>query len=295
MDNSNQLFDQIKKAVEKNEAQTFSNAEKVWQNVASKLDQEQLQTDKKMWQKWAVAASFLLLITIGYQSFIVDNTTTISPTNDVVLKDSLPFETQDTTQEPSFLKTEEAVVLQMPKRNPLIQADAVPEVDMQPDETTLAMAAPDAEIAEESNILSKSTNQKLKVNPMFLNGIEAKVVDGAVSAQDKKTPPLVVMDGYLQSDSLETAAAVKAFAASKSIDLEDITILNNPLYIIDGHYYDEESLFGTHPTSPYYPLKKQLIESILILQDEKAMANYGEMGKNGVVIIKTKYGKPVHH
>ena len=56
--------------------------------------------------------------------------------------------------------------------------------------------------------------------------------------------------------------------------------------------YSEEELFGPNPTSPYSPLNKQLIETISILQDEKAVSIYGEKGKNGVVIITTKDGKP---
>jgi outer membrane cobalamin receptor len=52
-------------------------------------------------------------------------------------------------------------------------------------------------------------------------------------------------------------------------------------------------MFGKNPTSPYAPLSKQKIESISIVQGEKAVAMFGKKGINGVVIIYTKDGKPV--
>ena len=69
-------------------------------------------------------------------------------------------------------------------------------------------------------------------------------------------------------------------------------MLPDPLYIINGVSYSEKELFGSKPSSPYAPLSKLKIETISILQDEKATAIYGEKGKKGVVIITTKTGKP---
>ena len=56
--------------------------------------------------------------------------------------------------------------------------------------------------------------------------------------------------------------------------------------------YTEQELFGPNPTSPYTPLSEQEIDSITVLQQEKAITIYGQKGKKGVVIISTKNGKP---
>jgi TonB-dependent SusC/RagA subfamily outer membrane receptor len=51
-------------------------------------------------------------------------------------------------------------------------------------------------------------------------------------------------------------------------------------------------VFGPNPTCPYAPLKDQPIESVTVLQAEKAIEIYGKKAENGVVIITTKTGKP---
>ncbi|MFY8187888.1 MAG: hypothetical protein ACOVLC_08005 [Flavobacterium sp.] len=75
-------------------------------------------------------------------------------------------------------------------------------------------------------------------------------------------------------------------------EIEEIRVLNEPLYIINGVEYSEQEVFGPKPTSPYSPLDKQKIETVSILQDEEAVSKYGDKGKKGVVIITTKDGKP---
>ena len=41
--------------------------EKVWSRVEEKLDKKELKKASQLWKKWAVAASILLGISIGYQ------------------------------------------------------------------------------------------------------------------------------------------------------------------------------------------------------------------------------------
>ena len=90
----------------------------------------------------------------------------------------------------------------------------------------------------------------------------------------------------------------KSYNAEKELDkinseeIADTTYLPNPLYIINGIEYSEESLFGKNPTSPYAPLDKQKITSTNILKPADATKNYGKKGENGIVIITTKDGKP---
>ena len=95
----------------------------------------------------------------------------------------------------------------------------------------------------------------------------------------KKDDPLVVVDG-------------KAVADYNAEDAESIVYLKNPLYIINGTEYTEQEVFGPNPSCPYAPIKNQEIESVTVLQADKAVDTYGKKGENGVVIITTKDGKP---
>jgi hypothetical protein len=99
----------------------------------------------------------------------------------------------------------------------------------------------------------------------------------------------VVIDGVAMDKSYN---AKKELNKINDEDVEEFTYLPNPLYIINGIEYSEESLFGKNPTSPYAPLDKQKITSTNILKPADATKIYGKKGKNGIVIITTKDGKP---
>ena len=105
--------------------------------------------------------------------------------------------------------------------------------------------------------------------------------------QDSRNAPLVVVDGKPIANSKKSGEEIVSELDKEAFDT---VYLKEPLYIINGAYYSEESLFGKNPTSPYAPLDKQEIKTIKILQDENATAVYGEKGKKGVVIITTKTG-----
>ena len=62
------------------------------------------------------------------------------------------------------------------------------------------------------------------------------------------------------------------------IQVDSLNKANSPLFIVDG----QES------TNPMKDLNPRDIESITVLKDESATSLYGEKGKNGVIIIKTK-------
>src|SRR5690606_5679214 len=70
---------------------------------------------------------------------------------------------------------------------------------------------------------------------------------------------------------------------------------NNPLYIIDGVFINNQNLstasLGGQTTNPLADLNPNDIESIEILKDANATAIYGARGANGVVLITTKRGK----
>lgn len=100
----------------------------------------------------------------------------------------------------------------------------------------------------------------------------------------KKDDPLLVID--------DKAEDLQNIGKLNPEDVESIVVLAEPLYIINGVEYSEKEVFGPNPTSPYSPLNEQDIETISILQKEKATEIYGKKGEKGVVIITTKNGKP---
>ncbi len=110
---------------------------------------------------------------------------------------------------------------------------------------------------------------------------KSKIAKVAPVQQNKE---LIVIDGVVtDKEELESIS---------DEEIADKTYLPNPLYIINGSEYSEESLFGKNPTSPYAPLDKQKITSTTILKAADATKIYGKKGEKGIVIITTKDGKP---
>ena len=77
-------------------------------------------------------------------------------------------------------------------------------------------------------------------------------------------------------------------------NLGEANEFSDPLYVIDGVPTDLQSLAGYDVTNSDYlaSLNPDDIESIDILKDASAAAIYGSRGANGVIIIKTKGGRP---
>jgi hypothetical protein len=125
------------------------------------------------------------------------------------------------------------------------------------------------------------------------NEIEAKS-DKAIKVSLNKNTPLVVIDGKAITSRANSRKddGKKALSDFDDDEIETIVELKEPLYVINGVYYSEEELFGANPTSPYAPLDKQEIETIVVLQEKDAVPVYGEKGRKGVVIVSTKNGKP---
>lgn len=126
------------------------------------------------------------------------------------------------------------------------------------------------------------------------NEIEAKQ-DKPSGLLANKNAPLVVIDGKAitsRANSINDSDK-KALSDLDDDEIENVVELKEPLYVINGVYYSEEELFGSNPTSPYAPLSKQEIETIVVLQEKDAVPVYGEKGRKGVVIVSTKNGKPL--
>ncbi len=75
-----------------------------------------------------------------------------------------------------------------------------------------------------------------------------------------------------------------------------ITAGNDPLYIIDGVFINNENLqglsrgLGGQTPNPLSDINPEDIESVSVLKDANATAIYGARGANGVILITTKRG-----
>jgi hypothetical protein len=286
----NKLFNQIKSAAENAEAKEFPAMEKVWQRVEEKLDKKE---DKKAiwrWKKIAVAASLLLFGTLGYQFLKNDpnhnklqETVTVTDsikktklqTNDIVI--AVPMN--------PAIKKDAAQILQKQLASSQIALEESPNPGSPVTEDSIAgqkgyLEAPAAtqstyDLKYNFQAESKSKTETIKDVELFMDK------NGKVS-NAKKEDPLVIIEEKVSRKKLENL----------QFDDDSLVVLDDPLYIINGVEYTEQQVFGPNPTSPYTPLNQQEIETISVLQHEKAIEIYGDKGKKGVVIITTKNGKP---
>ncbi len=141
--------------------------------------------------------------------------------------------------------------------------------------STVAVSAP----AEVSTIANVSTVNEVTVtgyatsktasSPVVVEGKPVKATITTTSPA-ASSPKEVTVVGYATSTTTPATARLRA----KSSD--------NVLYIIDGKEATSEEVNALSPNE---------IESISVLKDENAVKLYGEKGRNGVIIIKTKTKK----
>ena len=279
------IFNQFKKAADNAESPEFASMEQVWSRVEAKLDQKELKQETALWKKWAIAASLLLIGTLGYQ-FLKKDAQVVNTNEIIVQKDSIPQTnsvvneaiTSEETAHPA-IKSEADKILKKQIISAPIVATAEPASTpnhFNSDSISNGFAVP-AVAAKNHAPQSAAMHDEAKTMEVFIDK------DNQVS-NAKKEKPLLVYNNKV--DNKQTVKEVEMD------DIESIVELPDPLYIINGVEYTEQELFGPNPTSPYTPLSEQEIDSITVLQQEKAMAAYGVKGKKGVVIISTKNGKP---
>lgn len=283
METENKLFHQIKSAAENAEGQNFPASEKVWSRVEEKLDNKVLASQNTLWKKIAVVACLLLVASVAYQ-LVVPSKQTVQPQNQTVTIDTLGEKPESTEQqgvakETLPIKTDAPEMHRELIKTPatIVVGDSI-HSKKQAAEATKHTAAP----------VSKNSGNWLGENNFESRGVvqqKSEIVESLpAQTPTKKDEPLYVVNGK--------ATSKKDRSGFDENDLESVLVLPDPLYIINGMRYTEQEVFGPNPTSPYSPLSKQHIETITILQEEKAISIYGEKGKKGVVIITTKDGKP---
>ena len=309
MDNQDKIFNKFKEAAENSEQKDFPGMDKVWARVEEKLDKKEDKKAISLWKKIAIAASLLLLISIGSQ-FIKSDKTTIQNST-VVNKEKTE---QNILEKNKAVVASDSVLIPKPEALKILDKQVttqnnVAENTAYVSEATGAGSA-DAIISEEpanapiqAEYALEEDNNNLKdkaaQNLDYSRTIEresAKVAFADKQTQvAKKSAPLIILNGnaIAHSDDQKRDKMMQAELPNlQPENVDSLVVLDAPLYIIDGIYYSENDLFGKNPTSPYAPLNKQEIKTITVLQDLEATSKYGEKGKKGVVIITTKTGKP---
>ena len=292
MGTEEKLYKKIQQAAENAEQKDFPGMEKIWARVEDKLETQTLQKEKHLWKKLAVAASVVLVGTLTF-FLLQEKENVIIPENTITAidssKNSIP--TPETANglvntSPEIKKDAEQILQQqIVIQNNIVINDTInykskKEVAL----PTIAMEEVQ-EVAKTS--LAPSYNNSMSNSASTNNsGYLAKgnrydiTMNSAETTQEKDknvaNDDLVVIDGKLTKKSPKNIS---------NADYESVIELKNPLYYINGVAYTEEELYGENPTSPYAPLSKQNIDTIVVLQPERAIPIYGEKGKNGVIII----------
>lgn len=315
MDNQDKIFNRFKEAAENASTKDFPGMEKIWSRVEEKLDRKEDKNTISLWKKIAVAASLLLVISLGYQ-FLKEDKKAVIPDSikTVTEKETIQNKQKDKTvisSDSQIVTKAEAVQIlekQIKEQNKVAinetRNTAYDSIKIRPAASpvfneVVAPVQAESDYAEEKEIaVSRS---KAKSEPSL--GYEKRMANESFKASaekaqsPRKSSPLVILNGNAISHSDESKRDKMMQNELPNLNpenIESLVVLEEPLYIIDGIYYSENDLFGKNPTSPYAPLNEQEIKTITILQDLEATAKYGEKGKKGVVIITTKTGKPAH-
>lgn len=310
MENQDKIFEQFKNAAQKAETKDFPEMEKIWSRVDAKLDTVVYKKQNNNWKKFAVAASVVLVGIIVFQ-FLKTEDQIMTPKNEIVVSDAKKEISPEAI-------TEENPIVSIEENNSIIKADAEKIIKKQIETNNVIVSAENCEdppmdktakemLVEASSTAERSkksaaaplrnnTNYVLKGRVFDAIGVSSSSQDAEEDKNTKseasqaKNPPLIVVDGKAITNSRKSPEKV---ISEINKDNVETVYLKEPLYIINGVHYTEESLFGENPTSPYAPLDQQQITKTEILQGQEAIEKYGKKGEKGVVIITTKTGKPV--
>ncbi|MFC4739685.1 hypothetical protein ACFO3U_06725 [Flavobacterium ponti] len=321
MKNEEKIYQKIKNASNKTEETFFPGMDKVWNRVEEKLDTKIIKKKSDLWKKLAIAASFLLFFTVGIQLFNTQKELTepiepkmnIEPTTEKVqdnienkldeekietIEVSPEVETFVNTSDIQANTTEPKAIISESKDESHDDVPAIIKNDYKISESAKTSFAAD-EIKADVQLMSKkeavdkgyynsaSSNNvfypsKGKIYAARSSNMKYKKAEEKLSSsyvQTTKNDDLVLIDGKLSNKKREDLS---------SDEMEEMVELKNPIYIINGEEFSEESLFGEKPTSKYAPLTNQKIDSIKVYLPEEAKYIYGDKGKNGVVIISVK-------
>ena len=295
MGTEEKLYKKIQQAAENAEQKDFPGMEKIWARVEDKMETQTLQKEKHLWKKIAVAASVVLVGTLTF-FLLQEKENVVIPENTVTTIDSskntiptpesangLVNTTPEIKKDAEQILQQQIVIQNNIVINDTINYKSKKEVMIPTPiamEEVQEMAKTSLVPSYNSMSNSASTNNSGYLAKGKRYDITMKSAE-TTQEKDKKVAndDLLLIDGKLSKKSLNNL---------NPDEIESVVELKEPIYYINGVEYSEESLFGENPTSPYAPLSKQKIDTIIILEPERAIPIYGEKGKKGVVIITIK-------
>ena len=296
MGTEEKLYKKIQQAAEKAEQKDFPGMEKIWARVEDKLETQTLQKEKHLWKKLAVAASIVLVGTLAFfllqekeNVIIPENTiTTIDSSKNIIPTPETANGLVNTT--PEIKKDAEQILQQqIVIQNNIVINDTINYTSKKEVMIPTPIAMEEVQEMAKTSLVPSYNNSMSNSASTNNSGYLAKgkrydiTMNSAETTQEKDknaaNDDLVVIDGKLTKKSPKNIS---------NADYESVIELKNPLYYINGVAYTEEELYGENPTSPYAPLSKQNIDTIVVLQPERAISIYGDKGKNGVIIITIK-------
>lgn len=326
MKNEEKIYQKIKNASNKTEETSFPGMDKVWNRVEEKLDTKIIKKKSEVWKKLAIAASFLLFFTVGIQLFttqkeltepIVPKVDRESSSEDNSTLDNLEIEVSPNDIQQNKLEVESFVSSDATDEKVAVPTNPFEEVVSETKSTTVHDDIPtvgysnkkmtesaktsfaaeeitaDVEIISHKELLEKGHYNSASSNNVFYpskgkiyaarsSNIKYEKAEDKLSSsyvQTTKNDDLILIDGKLSNKKREELS---------TNEIEEMVELKNPIYIINGEEFSEESLFGEKPTSKYAPLTNQKIDAIKVYLPEEAIPIYGTKGKDGVVIITIK-------
>lgn len=270
--------------------------EKIWARVEDKLETQTLQKEKHLWKKLAVAASIVLVGTLTF-FLLQEKENVIIPENTITTIDSSKNSIPTPESANGFVNTnpaikedaEQILQQQIVIQNNIVINDTINYKSKKEVVLSAPIAMEEVQEMAKTSLVPTYNNNISNSASMNNMGYLAKgkrydiTMNSAETTQEKDkkeaNDDLVLIDGKLSKKTLSN---------TNSNDIDSIIELKEPIYFINGVEYSEESLYGENPTSPYAPLSKQKIDTIVVLEPERAIPIYGEKGKNGVVIITIK-------
>ena len=296
MGTEEKLYKKIQQATENAEQKDFPGMEKIWARVEDKLETQTLQKEKHLWKKLAVAASIILVGTLTL-FLLQEKETIIVPENTVTTIDSSKNTIPTPESANGFVNTtpeikkeaEQILQQQIVIQNNIVINDTINYKSKKEVVLSAPIAMEEVQEVAKTSLVPSYNNSMSNSATTNNSGYLAKgkrydiTMKSAETTQEKDkkvvNDDLLLIDGKLSKKSLNNL---------NPDEIESVVELKEPIYYINGVEYSEESLFGENPTSPYAPLSKQKIDTIIILEPERAIPIYGEKGKKGVVIITIK-------
>ena len=295
MGTEEKLYKKIQQAAENAEQKDFPGMEKIWARVEDKMETQTLQKEKHLWKKLAVAASIVLVGTLTF-FLLQEKENVVIPENTVTTIDSSKNTIPTPESANGFVNTtpeikkeaEQILQQQIVIQNNIVINDTINYKSKKEVMIPTPIAMEEVQEMAKTSLVpsynsmsnSASTNNSGYLAKGKRYDITMKSAE-TTQEKDKKVAndDLLLIDGKLSKKSLNNL---------NPDEIESVVELKEPIYYINGVEYSEESLFGENPTSPYAPLSKQKIDTIIILEPERAIPIYGEKGKKGVVIITIK-------